>query len=230
MLNSRFSQIEMPERIKTLLVSKQGIPVPWFVQWLYPDGRPAKAGATGALPEFRIMDEDKRIKAIEEGRCWICGHKLEFMLAFVAGPMCAVNRASSEPPSHRECAEYSVKACPFLVMPKMVRRENDLPENHSPGGMMCPRNPGVAMIWMTKDYRVVPAYNGYVIRMGDPLRVLWFAEGRQATHDEVKQSIEDSIPILAEAVLIEFPDPNEQAEARRDLETQLARVAKLMPR
>src|SRR5437764_29347 len=98
----------LPSRLKLLPVDERGFPVPWFVAWI--DGK----------PDFRVVDQRKMAIAVSEKRCWVCGDFLGRYMAFVIGPMCAVNRVSSEPPSHRECAEFSVRACPFLTKPKVA--------------------------------------------------------------------------------------------------------------
>jgi hypothetical protein len=97
--------------MRHLPIDERGYPVPWFVAWL-PDGK----------PEFRAMDRTKWFRAIREKLCWVCGGKLGVNVCFVAGPMCGINRTSSEPPSHLECARYSSRNCPFLNNPRMVRR------------------------------------------------------------------------------------------------------------
>ena len=70
------------------------------------------------------------------------------MKASVIGPMCAVNRITSEPPCHPQCARYAVQACPFLSQPRARRNEKDLPEERrEAAGIALDRNPGVTVIW-----------------------------------------------------------------------------------
>lgn len=184
-LRPEIAALEIPERVRKLPVDKRGYPVPWFVEWI--DG----------APEFRIMDATKYVRAIREKLCWVCGQRLGSYLAFVVGPMCAVNRVSSEPPSHRECAEFAAIACPFLARPHMRRREAGLPEGADTiGGLSIDRNPGVALVWITKSYRVEKVHNGYLVRMGEPREVLCFAEGRRATPAEVRASVVSGLPLL----------------------------------
>jgi hypothetical protein len=38
--------------------------------------------------------------------------------------------------------------------------------------------------------------DGYLFRIGDPTRTLWFAEGRPATREEIMHSIDTGYPIL----------------------------------
>ncbi|SCB52237.1 hypothetical protein GA0061099_10302 [Bradyrhizobium yuanmingense] len=112
--------------------------------------------------------------------------------------MCAINRNISEPPSHWECAEYAVQACPFLSNPRMRRNEKDLPAAHvEPAGYMIRRNPGDIGIWVTKTYSAVRlGHTGVLFRLGDPERVVWYREGRKAKRAEVEESIETGLPEL----------------------------------
>lgn len=179
----------LPKRMQGLPIDDRGYPVPWFVDWI--DGK----------PEFRAMDPKKFVRAVKERLCWVCGEKLGVNLCFVAGPMCGVNRTSSEPPSHYECAKWSVINCPFLNNPRMVRREDELintaDARDKGAGFMIARNPGVTMLWRTREYEVFPALNsGYLIQMGRPESVEWYREGRTATRDEVLESVESGLPNL----------------------------------
>lgn len=187
-MHHSIKDIPLPSRMQGLPLSKRGYPVPWFVQWI--DGE----------PEFRVMDHRKLLRAYHESRCWICGGKLGAMRAYVAGPMCGVNRTSGEPPSHRDCAIYGATACPFLTRPHMRRREAGLPEEAvEPAGTAIKRNPGVAMVWVTKGTKTKPdGRGGTLFDIGDPEEVLWFAEGKPATRAEVEESIRTGLPILQE--------------------------------
>lgn len=181
----------MPPAIARLPVDpKRGYPVPWFVHWLQ--------GPDGKYPEFRIMDPTKFRLAIRDRLCWVCGEKLARVFAFVAGPMCAINRISAEPPSHLECAEWSVVACPFLARPHMERRSGGVVEQARPmAGMGLKRNPGVALIWMATDYTIVRDHQGRpLLHMGRPTKVNLYAEGRPAEREEITESIRTGLPFL----------------------------------
>jgi hypothetical protein len=175
----------MPESVGRLPVDHRGYPVPWFVAWI--DGK----------PEFRVADGGKMVRAVQENRCWVCGEKLPGTFAFVIGPMCAVNRISSEPPSHVECAHWSAQACPFLARPHMKRREGGLPENTGTSGVMLKRNPGVAMVWVTKGYIVLrPDSGGVLFEVGSPREIVCYAEGRLARQQEIDASVDSGLPLL----------------------------------
>jgi hypothetical protein len=184
----------LPEQMRSLPLDARGYPVPYFVAWI--DG----------APDFRIADAAKAHRCVTESRCWLCGGRLGTFLAFVVGPMCAINRISSEPPSHRACAEFAVRVCPFLVRPMAQRREAGVPEAAArPAGVMLRRNPGVSLLWVTKDYQTVRAPRpdgsvGLLYQMGEPRELVCYAEGRIATKDEVRASVDSGLPSLLERV------------------------------
>ena len=197
-------QIGLPDRMKALDVDRRGYPVPWFVAWI--DGE----------PDFRVIGPGKIEMAHSLERCWVCGQPRGRFMAFVIGPMCSINRVSAEPPSHRDCAIYSAIHCPFLTVPKMHRRENRLPEaTVNPAGEMIRRNPGVTMVWITRSYRVEAEGEGVLFRIGDPVEVLWYAEGRPATRHEVAESVRTGLPILGEMAEAEGPKAVAALESMR---------------
>ncbi len=176
-----------PPRIARLPVDARGYPVPYFVAWI--EGK----------PDHRVADSEKFIKAVKDRRCFICGEKLGQFLAFTVGPMCAVNRISSEPPAHRECAIYACTACPFLTTPKQRRREAGLPDGCEFSTTGLTRNPGVMLVWMTKYAQPIRGMGTEVLlQLGEPTEALWFCEGRAATRAEVLYSIETGLPALQE--------------------------------
>lgn len=222
----------LPERMKHLPLDHRGFPVPWFVQWFYDeDGDRSRQvecdhGVVSAYADFRVMDGRKLGLAIKQKRCWVCGDRLGSNLAFVIGPMCAVNRVISEPPSHLDCAVFSATACPFLSRPRMKRNEKDLPAGNCPAGFGLKRNPGVACVWVTRRYSIFRPHvgaPGILFKLGAPDRVFWFAEGREATREEVMASIESGYPLLKELADQEGP------EALRALEAQFMRAMPLVP-
>lgn len=176
---------KFPERIARLPVDSRGYPVPWFVEWI--DGK----------PQFPIISEGKRVRAIQKRLCWICGENLGAYLSFVIGPMCMLNRTSAEPPSHLECASFAVLACPFLINPKAKRIENEHTKNGVDVGVAIKRNPGVSVIWNTKKYSLFNAgQSGWLIDIGEPQHVSCWKEGRSATINELRLSIESGLPEL----------------------------------
>ncbi len=183
-LNESIKDIPIPPRMQRLPIQR-GYPVPWFV-----------AQVNGEW-DFRVIGPGKITQAHNQRRCWLCGQPLGANIVFTIGPMCSVNRVSAEPPSHLDCAQYGARACPFLSKPKMRRNDKDLPtENAKPAGIMLTRNPGVVALWVTRSYKLMRVANGVLFRIGDPVRVFWYAEGRTATRAEVMASISSGLPLL----------------------------------
>lgn len=178
---------ERPARITSLPLDERGFPIPWFVAMV--DGK----------PDFRVIRPGGVVIALHKQLCWLCGGQMGTYKAFVVGPMCGVNRVSSEPPLHLECAKYAATACPFLTRPLAVRRERDLPEDaKDPAGVMIKRNPGVTLVWVTRSFQPFRVGNGLLIRLGDPTSVHFYREGRPAHLSEVMESVRTGMPLLAE--------------------------------
>lgn len=205
---------ELPPRMARLPRDKHGRPVPYFVAWI--DGE----------PDFRIIDPVRMNDIIRFRWCWVCGQPLGGNVAYVIGPMCTVNRVSSEPPSHRDCAVYSASACPFLTVPHMRRREARKPEGvKEPAGTMIRRNPGTTCVWITRGITTFAAPGGRLWDIGEPRQVLWFAEGREATRGEVLASIDSGLPLLR----AEAEASREPAAALAALEAMHAAALQLIP-
>lgn len=209
---------KLPVNMKLLPVDSRGYPVPWFVEWITNE-------AGERVPEFRAMDLKKWVRAVKEKLCWVCGARLGAHLAFVIGPMCGVNRTTSEPPCHLLCAEWSARNCPFLSRPKMTRREMDHPEINPGAGIPIQRNPGVSLVWVTRDYEVFSdglGKGGYLIRIGEPETISFWAEGKPATRAQIDESVDTGIPLLMEAC-------RQEPGSEREMERYLERFRKLLP-
>jgi hypothetical protein len=190
----------LPPRMRALPLDARGYPVPWFVSWV--DG----------VPEFRLADRAKFVRALRERRCWCCGETLGRFLTFVIGPMCAVNRVTSEPPSHLECAEWAARNCPWLSRPHATRREDErTAAGEVIGGQLLRRNPGVALVWTTRTFHLMrDGQGGALLLLGDPTSTSWWREGRAATRAEALASIESGLPSLI-ALAVEQGDLDEVA-------------------
>lgn len=204
----------VPHRMKGRPIAR-GYPVPWFCPQL-PDG----------TWEFRAAEGGKFQYAIRYGVCWLCGRPLGSHKAFVIGPMCAVNRTTSEPPCHTDCAEWAVKVCPFLTQRQAERREGNKPAGWTPpAGEMIARQPGVALLWQTKHFNLFSdGQGGVLIRIGDPERVTWWREARPATRAEVLESLDSGLPFLMERAI------EDGRAAVAELTQRRAAVDVLLPR
>jgi hypothetical protein len=203
---------DAPGRITKLPVDHRGFPVPWFVAFI--DGK----------PDFRVIAPGKIEAAYHKKQCWICGEKLGKHLAFVIGPMCAITRTTSEPPSHRECAEFAARTCPFLTRPAMKYNHKNLPNDYQkPAGIFLTRNPGVTCLWISKSYKPFNADGAVLFTVGEPEEVYWYAEGRPATYKEVLRSINGGLPSLEE---VARPDGE---EAMQELRRMTEITMKMIP-
>jgi hypothetical protein len=104
-------KIEVPNFLSHLKIDERGYPIPFFVA--YVNGK----------PDFRMLEVTKQKQCVEKKLCSICGKKLFEYQYFITGPMGLKNGTHSDPPSHRECAEYSMNICPHLYFEKADRND-----------------------------------------------------------------------------------------------------------
>jgi hypothetical protein len=201
-----------PPGIAHLPRDTRGFPIPWFVH------------VVNGVPDFRVVRPGGVLEALREHRCWICGVRpLGTYRAFVVGPLGALNGINSEPPSHKACALWAVKACPFLAKPRMSRNENDLPqEGHYATGLIK-SNPGVCCVWVTKTFKVRFTGGDYLIDLGEPTETMWFTQGRRASRSEVIKSVDIGLPLLREIAR------REGDESLAALHRQYVRVSRIIP-
>ena len=216
---------EMPKRIQRLPKDERGYPAPRFVQWLKADGQPTgRFYDPEAKPDFRYADPEFRARAFKTGLCWVCGEPTGVHKVYVIGPMCVINRTTMEPASHRDCAEWSVRACPFLLRPRQKRNEKGLDPEASAPGTGLKRNPGCVCLYETREAtRFSDGAGSWLIRLGLPDRVDWLAEGRQATRAEIQASIDGGYPLLL------GPAMDEGQEAVDELTRMTHDALKLLP-
>jgi hypothetical protein len=203
----------MPVRVAVLPRTKEGYPIPWFVP-LQPDG----------TRDLRFMGDVEWQSAVKDRRCWVCGQVLGKWLTFTIGPMCVINRITAEPPSHRDCAEYSAQVCPFLTKPAMVRRPRHELEAvlTQPAGVHSETNPGIAVTWTTTRFelfRVKPsdapgAKPGWLIEIGPAAEVKWWRNGMPCSTDDADAALSsgyDQLLKVAEEQDAEEVDPGRAA-------------------
>jgi len=211
MLNASIRDIPLPPRLARRPVDERGFPVPWFVSFIR------------GKWDFVNLDPRKIGEAYNRKICWLCGEALGVYKAFVIGPMCSINRVSSEPPAHADCAEYAVRACPFLARPNAKRNAAAaLGEVEDVAGIMIQHNPGANLIWITKTFKPMRDPNGGVLfALGEPTSVSWWAEGRKPSRAEIAASIEKGLPYLRKVAAAD----GQMTELDREIE----RAKKLLP-
>lgn len=186
-----------PDRMARLPLDERGFPIPWFVHVDKDTGK----------PDFRVIRPGGIAIAYRSQTCWLCGEKMGRYRSFVIGPMCGVNRVTSEPPCHRECAEYAAVACPFLTRPLAVRNERGLPEEATVAGIAIKRNPGCALVWTQKTKpRWAQVQGGILFDLDEPSELTFWAQGRPATIDEVRESVRTGMPLLEAAAQKDGPE------------------------
>jgi hypothetical protein len=79
-----------------------GLPVPVTAKWV--DGK----------PDFRATNEFELMRCVKFHLCAVCGGKLGLTCYWVGGPLCQQNHYFTDPGMHVECAEESIRLCPFL--------------------------------------------------------------------------------------------------------------------
>lgn len=215
--------IDMPPRIAKLERDHRGFPIPWFV-----DVRPD----TGEK-DFRFANPEKRNHAVRMRKCWVCGEPCGKWLVFVVGPMCTVSRTTAEPPCHLECATFSALYCPFLTKPRMRRNKEGLEELGAmdPPGEFIERNPGTTCLWITKSFKVFATDStnqNYLLTMGEPEGMLWYANGKPATREEADASIESGLPLLEKMAVEEDVAKRHGNKAQADLKKRVQDLRKLM--
>jgi len=212
-LKSELRSLDIPARVKALPRDHRGFPIPAFV---YVD--------RNGDADFRVVKPGFVEHCRRFDRCWICGNKLARHKVFVIGPMCAINRVSSEPPMHRSCAIFSAQACPFLTKPRMRRNEVGLPEDRVDApGIALAHNPGAVCLWFARDYQMIAVDNGLLFQLGEPEDVRWITEGRTASRREVIEALKRGLPSLLDVARSEGDD------AMRALFKQIVAVRPYLP-
>jgi hypothetical protein len=177
----------LPQHMHHLPVDERGYPIPEFVSNL--DG----------TRDFRVVSLEHLAHCIRDDLCWICGQPLDVAKVFVIGPLSAIQAVSNEPPSHSECAEFAVRACPFLLLPRAQHRASDMPNQvNLPGAMK--RNPGACCLYTVTTYthHKKPDGSGIVFRTGSAVRVDWYTQGRRADRSEVLAAINASLEAIGQ--------------------------------
>ena len=79
------------------------------------------------------------------------------------------------------------------------------------------------LIWVTHEYWARREGRGVLFKIGPPIRVEFFAEGRKAERDEIMASIDSGMPHLREMAEKDGP------EAIRELDEKYNEALALVP-
>lgn len=166
--------MNMPSRMNGRPLDHRGFPVPWFVTMKTDKG----------LWDFRRVTHHRKLEAVRSQVCWVSGEKLGRFRAFVVGPMCIINRVSSDPPVIPEIGQWSARICPFLSNPLAKRPE--FSEEHSTPGVMISDNPGLCAAWITRT----DSYDRKtgLFSIGEATQVSWWMFGEEVTRANVDRA------------------------------------------
>ncbi len=199
--------LPMPSRVRALPRDRYGRPIPWFVD-----------DQVAARRSYRTPTSDKRIAALRDGICWVCGQNLPtgtrtrrqnqpLPVTFLVGPTCVVNRVATDPPSHGSCATYAVEACPFATRPDI-------------GGMV---------LWSTPEFEIQRPRFGVggkvLLKMGKPTAVSWWTGGQLASREVATKLLGEAYARLVAECEYD-PDPRGAADV---LNGQLHEAVKYLP-
>jgi hypothetical protein len=94
----------------------------------------------GQKVDFRIIDSERVVECHKEKLCGICGRRLGEFSNFIGGDGCRRTHLFIDPAMHRECAEWSAEACPFLSGERVQYSEREIPEKI--GELFVAKRPG----------------------------------------------------------------------------------------
>lgn len=153
---------ELPLRMRSLARDESGLPIPWFA---WTSGQPWRT------------DRGRWLQAVREQICWVCGQRLGEHTSFVLQPIEGVSRKASDPPSHKQCAQWRAQNCPEGW--------------RLPADDLVSAWPGVVLAYtavrgeVRKDGR-----GGLYVDLGPASECTWWRYGREATREEVIDSVE----------------------------------------
>lgn len=93
--------LDIPKRMRHLPAYK-GLPIP-YVQFVAADG-----------PDFKAIDHGRVFEVLTDRLCGVCGQSLAESFAVIGGEKSIASRTFTDPPMHKECAQYAARACPYL--------------------------------------------------------------------------------------------------------------------
>lgn len=192
---------ERPERIARLPLDARGYPIPFFVM-----------NRDGVL-DFRVVDHDKVVRAAEQNQCFICGDKLGRHKFFAAGPKSMVVMQSSHGPSHKECVEYALKACPFILYPAHRRTAAmpDIPLKVDEG-VQIERPPIYGVAHVEGEYELMVGGNTMRCQWSEIDYTFWL-DGAQINMSQAYPHVEAAVAQVIQDVM-DAKKPDAWPEAR----------------
>lgn len=164
-----------------------GMPIPKFATW------------SNGKPNLTVMDMAFAKQAIEGQRCFICSQPLGRHKAFVGGPKSVASKAYAEPPFHRDCAEFGLSVCPFIVQGRSYRK-NKPSEAFVTNTNIDPENPNIFGLVIASRSTYYPHHQTFLLQ--DPAPPVWWSRGRLADKNEIDKAesvVSQTLSYLSEA-------------------------------
>jgi hypothetical protein len=163
--------VPVPSRLAARPVDRRGYPIPYSV---IVDSK--------GVPDFRVTDVERWMFAVNHRRCGMCGEPLGRKLAFVGGPLCHPNRYFTDLPMHRDCAEYALRVCPYLALPKASHAQT-IQEHEEYGThvslVVSTEKPDRFMLGITEGYKPYRTTDGsFVLKAEEWLEAVWWKDGQ----------------------------------------------------
>ena len=154
---------EIPDFL-THLPTHHGLPVPFSQAWL------------NGKPDFRTLDPDKTIHSVLKTLCAICGRRLGERSYFIGGERSKASHLFTDPPMHKDCAEFATQTCPFVSGKKLDYSDRPTnPQTTKVQEMVSTQRPAQMFIlsaW-TKKTRLARSGDSVLIQAGS-----WIGEQR----------------------------------------------------
>lgn len=182
-MNKRL-ETPIPFRMQSLERDPRGYPIPFIV---FRD-------MTGK-PHFTINDSTVVRSASQHKLCGICGQKMVNGYWFIGGPKSAFHEygAYIDGPLHKDCANYALKVCPYLVLSRYKNRVDDKTIDYANVGpnflvadpTMDPNHPEFFVLSKTTSYSASsPGVGLFYHHPKKPWReVVFYRQGEEISFD-----------------------------------------------
>jgi hypothetical protein len=163
--------IDAPASIALLPRDERGFPIP-YIQFRSASGE----------PDFRVVDEERKLLAIRQRRCAICGQRLVEPVWLIGGPACREHRVFSELPMHEECVRYAARTCPFVAGTRTRYSRRELPDEpdrrfgSEPSMADAVRRPEVMYLFKAPWVRFIER-DGLIYTWAGPWLEVWEVRG-----------------------------------------------------
>jgi hypothetical protein len=162
------SAISMPPRVAALPRDTRGYPVPHSILF-----------DTHGVPDFRVIDVPKWLRAARNRCCGLCGEPLGVRVAFVGGPLAMEHRLFTDLPSHLDCAIYAMQTCPFLAAPKFAYSRH-LPTGTKVNEHITTERPERFGIGIARGYALRRIEGDHLVLHAQPFeRIEWWVHGKR---------------------------------------------------